>query len=260
MFNKTLFALAVISLSFPASFGQSRNADRAATIPISSKTAFTVGERLSYDVSWRDFIVAGELTLETKDRRSVEGVDAYHVSATAQSVGIVSAFIFKLNDTYESFINATTLQPFRADKRSRRGKKREQSSVTIDQQNRTARTGDGQTIQIPPDTYDVVGLLYAIRAMDLAPGKSQTFNVLEDGRAYAIKVVVEGREKVTTRAGSFDAVRVSTKTLGGRESNIYNLKMFITSDARRMPVLITAEPKWGEVRVELTSATGTAQK
>ena len=260
MFKNILFALVIVSLTFPASFGQSRSADRAATIPVSSKTTFTVGERLSYDVSWRDFIVAGELTLETKDRRSIEGVDAYHVSATAQSVGVVSAFVFKLNDTYESFINAQTLQPFRADKRSRRGKKREQSSVTIDQQNRTARASNGQTIEIPPDTYDVVGLLYAIRAMELAPGKSRTFNVLEDGRVYQIRVDVEVREKVTTRAGSYDTVRVSTKTLGGRESNIYNLKMFITADARRMPVLITAEPKWGEVRVELTSATGTAQK
>jgi hypothetical protein len=260
MFKKQFFALVIISLLVSASIAQSRNVDRASAIAVSTKTAFIVGERLSYDVSWRDFIVAGELTLETKDRRSLEGVDAYHVSATAQSVGVVSAFFFKLNDTYESFINAQTLQPFRASKRSRRGSKREQSSVAIDQQNRTARTSGGQTIEIPPDTYDVVGLLYAIRAMELAQGKSRTFNVLEEGKVYQIRVDVEGREKVTTRAGSFDAVRLSTKTMGSRESNLYNLKMFITADARRMPVLITAEPSWGEVRVELTTATGTAQK
>jgi hypothetical protein len=200
------------------------------------------------------------LTLQTKDRRSIEGVDTFHVSATALSVGVVNAFVYKVNDTYESFINASTLQPYRADKRSRRGKKREQSSVTIDQQNRTARTSDGRTIEIPPDTYDVVGLLYAIRAMELAPGKSRAFNVIEDGKVYEIRVNVEGLEKVTTRAGSFNAFRIATKTTGGRESNIYNLKLFITSDSRRMPVLITAQPGWGEVRVELTSATGTGQK
>jgi len=40
----------------------------------------------------------------------------------------------------------------------------------------------------------------------------------------------------------------------GRENDkLYNLKIFVTNDARRVPVLITAEPSWGSVRVELTS-------
>jgi hypothetical protein len=262
MFKKYMLALTIVALLLPASAAESQGvkADRAATLPVSSKAAFTVGERLSYDVSWSDFVVAAELTLETKERSAVDGIDAYHVSATAKSIGVVNAFVYKVNDTYESFINAATLQPFRAQKQSRRGKKREQSSVTIDQQNRTARTNDGRAIEIPPDTYDVVGLLYAIRAMDLTPGKSRAFNVLEDGKVYQVRAEAEGREKVTTRAGSFDAIRVATNMTGGRDSTIYNLKLFITNDARRMPVMITAEPKFGQVRVELTSATGTAQK
>ncbi|HXG92354.1 MAG TPA: DUF3108 domain-containing protein [Blastocatellia bacterium] len=263
MLKIKLLALAVAALMLPASFArsQSMKADRAATVHVSSKIPFAVGERLSYDVSWRDFITAGEFTLETKERRSFDGVDGYHVSAVAQTVGPVNAFVFKVNDTYESFINAETLQPFRAQKSTRHGKKREQSSVTIDQRNRTARLSDGRTVEIPADTYDLVGLIYAIRAMDLTVGKSRSFNVLEDGKVYPIRVEAEAREKVTTRAGSFDAIRIATRMEGdGRNSNIYNLKLFITSDARRMPVLITAEPSWGDVRVELTSATGIQQK
>jgi hypothetical protein len=44
---------------------------------------------------------------------------------------------------------------------------------------------------------------------------------------------------------------------GKRDSNLYNLRIYLSNDSRRLPVLITAEPSWGEVRVELTSATGT---
>jgi Protein of unknown function (DUF3108) len=262
MLKRSLFVVTLSALLLSAVVAESRDlkAGRAATIPDSSKPSFTVGEKLSYDVSWSDFITAAELTLETKDRRSFDGVEGYHVSALAQTIGPVNAFVFKVNDTYESFINAATLQPFRAEKRSRHGKKREQSSVTFDQQNRTARTSDGQTIEIPADTYDLVGLLYAIRLMDLTPGKSRTFNLLEDGKLYAITVTSEARERVTTRAGKYDAVRLSTKMAGGRESNLYNLKLFVSNDARRLPVLITAEPKWGEVRVELTSAAGITKK
>jgi hypothetical protein len=248
MLKRPLIVVSLVALLM-AGFAESR----AAGAPDSSKLSFTVGEKLSYDVSWSDFITAGELTLETKDRRNFDGVEGYHVSALAQTVGPVSAFVFKVNDTYESFISASTLQPFRAQRRTRHGKKREQSSVTFDQQGRTARTDDGRTIEIPADTYDLVGLLYAIRAMDMTLGKSRTFNLLEDGKLYSITVTAEARQQVSTRAGKYDAVRFATRMAGGRESNLYNLRLFITNDARRLPVLITAEPKWGDVRVELTS-------
>ncbi|HVG20679.1 MAG TPA: DUF3108 domain-containing protein, partial [Blastocatellia bacterium] len=141
MLKKMPVALALVMLSLAPGLAQTRSikADR----PAPSKITFPVGERLSYDVSWSDFIVAGELTIETKDRRSFDGVDGLHVSAQAQSVGVVSALVYKVNDLYESFLNPATLQPFRAEKHSRRGKKREQSSITIDQQRRTARLSDG---------------------------------------------------------------------------------------------------------------------
>lgn len=258
MLRKKLVALALVVISFPSGLAQTRSIkpDRAA-LP---KVTFPVGERLNYDVSWSDFIVAGELTIETKDRRSFDGVEGLHVTAQAQSVGVVSALVYKVNDLYESFLNTATLQPFRAEKHSRRGKKREQSSIIIDQQRRTARLSDGRTIEIPENTYDLAGLLYAIRAMDLTPGKSQNFNLIEDEKLYAISVEPEAREKVTTRLGSYDTVRVSTRMASGRDSNVYNLRLYITSDARRLPVMITAEPKWGQVRVELTSVTGVNKK
>jgi len=259
MLKKTLAALAMVALIFQIALAQNRSikADRITAARFSP----TVGERLNYDVSWSDFIVAGELTIETKDRRSFDGVDGFHVSAQAQSVGLVSAVVYKVNDIYESFLSAATLQPFRAEKNSRRGKKREQASVTLDQQRRTARLSDGRTIEIPPDTYDLAGLLFAIRAMDLTEGKSRTFNVIEENKLYKISVEPEGTEKVTTPAGSFDTVRMTTKIIsGGRDSNLYNLKLYITNDTRRLPVQITAEPSWGQVRVRLTSVTGANKK
>ena len=250
------FLVTVIVL--PPAMSQSRpvKSERIITSTSAPRNPFVAGEKLSYDVSWADFIVAGELTIQTDERRSFEGVDGYHVSAQARSVGLVSILNLKVNDVYDSFINATTLQPFRAEKRSRHGKKQTQSSVTIDQQQRSARVSEGRTIEIPADTYDLAGLIFAMRGMDLTIGKSRTFTVLEDEKLYTISVQPEAKEKITTRAGSYDTVRLSTSMKKGRENDkLYNLRMYISSDARRMPVLITAEPSWGSVRVELTSAT-----
>jgi uncharacterized protein DUF3108 len=218
---------------------------------------FVVGEKLAYEVSWSDFIVAGELTFETKERREVNGIDSFHVLAQAQSVGLVSAVALKVDDVYESFIDAATLLPFRAEKQSRHGKKRRQVSVTIDPKTRAATLSDGRTIDIPANTYDMAALLYAIRGMDLKIGNPRTFTLLEDNKLYTIVAEPEAREKITTRAGDFDTVRVATRMSNSdRTSDIYNLRLYITSDARRIPVLITAEPPWGSVKVRLTSVSG----
>ena len=258
MLKRTFIVIASLALAL-SSAAQTRSikADR----PAPAKYVPAVGERLNYDVSWADFIVAGELTLETKDRRTVDGVDAFHVSAQAQSVGLVSVMAMKVNDVYESFLNAATLMPFRAAKNTRHGKKHDQGSMQIDQQKRTAQLDDGRTVEIPPDTYDIAGLLFAIRGMDLSLGRARQFNIIEDGKLYRISVTPEAKEKITTRAGTFETARMATKNLsGGRDSNLYNLKMFITTDARRLPVTLTAEPSWGSVRVQLTSISGAARK
>ena len=261
MLGRTLFVLAMVALSFTTSLSQSHPVKSERSVAVSSsapRNPFNAGELLSYDVSWADFIVAGELTIQTDDRRIFDGVDGYHVTAQARTVGLVSGLALKVNDIYDSFINAATLQPFRAEKRSRHGKKQAQSSVTIDQEHRSARLAGGRTLEIPPDTYDLAGLIFAIRGMDLTMGKAHTLTVIEDEKLYTIKVQPELREEVTTRAGTFDTVKIATSMARGRENDkLYNLRMYITNDARRLPVLITAEPSWGSVRVELTSATGT---
>jgi hypothetical protein len=253
MLKRTFLAIALISLAVGAGLATDKKTK--------SEVPFAVGERLNYEVSWSSFVVAGELTLETKERRRFDGIDGFHITAEAQSVGLVSLMGYKVNDTYESFIDAETLMPFKAQRRTRHGKKREESSFVLDQQRRTAKLSDGRSINIPQNTYDLAGLLYAVRAMDLTIGKARALTLLEDGKLYTISVVPEAREKVYTRSGEYNTIKISTRSVDERgPRDPYKLRFYLTNDARRLPVLITAEPAWGEVRVELTSATGTRSK
>ena len=257
MFKSSLLAIPLISLIVISGIAQAPDVrfDRPPLAAASTKPVFVVGERLTYEVSWQDFLVAGEMVIETKSRKSYEGTDGYHVSAQAQSVGLVSMIGKKIDDAYESFIDAGTLLPFRAEKRLRHGNKRQQSSVTIDQDARTARMEDGRSLRVPAETYDLASLLFAIRGMDLTPGKSRTFNLLEDGKVHAIRIEPETKEKVTTQAGSFDTIKIATRMADRANDKLYNLRIYLTNDQRRIPVLITAEPSWGSVRVKLMSAT-----
>ncbi len=261
MLKRFMCAFAIVSLVWSSTFSQInavKSSDRQAA---KVETPFIVGERLEYEVSWSSFIVAGELVLETKERREFDGVDAYHVSALAQSVGLVNLTVLKVKDHYDSFINAATFQPFRAEKNSRRGKKRAQGSIVLDQKNSKATLEDGRSIEIPQSTYDLASLLYAIRMMDLTPDHLRQFTLIEDGKLYNLTAQVEGREKIITRTGKYDTVIISTRTASGsKEKDPYKLKIYMTSDAARLPVLIRAEPNWGEIKVELISATGIRKK
>src|SRR5204862_2525132 len=110
-----LLSFLVTVLVLPPAMSQSRPVKSERTIAASAsapRNPFVAGEKLSYDVSWADFIVAGELTIQTDERRSFDGVEGYHVTAQAKSVGLVSLLNLKVNDVYESFINSTTLEPF----------------------------------------------------------------------------------------------------------------------------------------------------
>src|SRR5262249_15711743 len=141
--------------------------------------AFVVGEQINYDVSWSNFIVAGELTLQTKERAEVDGREAFHVTAQAESVGIVKALNYRLNDQYESFVDASSLLPFRGNKISHHGKKLVQSSFVIARTGHTATLADGKSIEVPKDTYDMASVLFAIRGISQTPGASRTLNVIE---------------------------------------------------------------------------------
>jgi hypothetical protein len=224
-----------------------------ARTPPSTVNPFVVGEELNYEASWSSFIVAGELNIRVVERGQFDGVDAYRIIAQAQTVGVVDAVIYKVRDTYESFVNAGSLAPFRALRRARHGKKREQNSFTIDTKRRVAVLGDGRTIEFTDAPYDMASLLYAIRAMDLTPGRSREFTLLEEDKLHKLRVEPEAREKVRTRAGSYDAMRIGIKIVEARGLNDrYKLRLYVTPDARRLPVLLTASPLWGEIRVELT--------
>jgi Protein of unknown function (DUF3108) len=258
MLRKPILALvflsiAVLGLGHPpaASTRSDGSAKRS-----SAADPFAVGERLSYDVSWADLLTAGELILEVEERLKVDGVDAFHVSAIAQSVGL-GALVYKVNDRYDSFINTASLLPFRAQKDSRRGKRHKTTSIEIDQDRKMATLTAGSKLKLPSDTYDMAGLMYAFRTMNLKDREPKTFMLLEDDKLYTISAQPDGSEKIETRVGRFDAVRLAVRVIEqGKANDRYKLRVYLTNDTRRVPILVTADPRWGQIHVEITSATG----
>src|SRR5262249_31611780 len=158
---------------------------------------------------------------------------------------------YRLNDQYESFVDTSSLVPFRGNKISHHGKKLVQSSFVVDRNGHTATLADGKSIEVPRDTYDMASVLFAIRGINQAPGSSRTLNGTENGKVYTIRGEAEPREKVYTRAPNYAAFRIAVKMIeNGKLSDPPKIRIYLTRAQQRLPILITAEPPWGQVRIE----------
>lgn len=109
-------------------------------------------------------------------------------------------------------------------------------------------------IEVPDGALDFVALVFRLRTLPLAPGTSHEFHVLAGRNVRKVLAQVEAREKVETRAGTFDAVKVRVPTgFTGKFSEKNPTYVWFTDDARRVVVQITTEFSIGRATAGLTA-------
>ncbi len=106
---------------------------------------------------------------------------------------------------------------------------------------------------IEPDTQDIVSAVYKLRSLDLAVGKTYTFQVSDTGLVYKIPVRVTGREEIKSELGKRWCWRVEPEIFGADKliEQEGSLTIWITDDSDRVPVLAKLETKLGDVEIKL---------
>jgi hypothetical protein len=217
---------------------------------------FEVGERLSFNVAWANFVTAARLELEVANQGAYFGRESYQLRTKVETVGYVRSIFTEVDNQYTSYVDLKTMLPYRVENSTQQGQKREDDLITFDQQARSARYADGSTLQLPTNTYDLPSLLYALRLRELKSGASYKYSALFGKEIIQIEALVKQRERVITQAGSYDALRVEIAAKGSKANlSKYRVRAWFSDDAQRLPVLLTAQPPFGEVRAELSHAT-----
>jgi hypothetical protein len=109
------------------------------------------------------------------------------------------------------------------------------------------------------DVLDPLSTLARLRAARLAPGDRFCFDLVANRRVWRVEASVAGKtEKVETPAGRFDTVRVDAVAHradrpGGKGRPVH---LWISTDARRLPVAIVSEVDVGPVRATLSGVQG----
>ena len=223
--------------------------------PLRPGFEFPLGQTLHYEADWRVWS-AGVATIRVEHSGSQE-----HVAATADSTGVV-ALLYRVQDRFNSYLDAKTLCSAKLIKHTEEGSHRRETVITYDysrgkavleernlKDNQQKRTEN----DIPGCVTDVVsGILY-VASLPLQQGANYSFPLNDGGKTVTVQAHVEGKEQVKTPAGTFQTVRVGPEGDYGILKNRGRIWIWYTDDAQHLPVQMRAKLFWGTLTVYLSS-------
>lgn len=237
------------------SFARAALGGPALSLPASpGALPFAQGERLSYVISWFA-IPAGTAVMEVLGEQAEDGRTTFKLVTVAKSNDFISAF-YPVENRVESWFDAARLAPRRMVFHRREGKRKNDFDVRFHHEEGTVtsvKDGAAHTIEIASGTQDALSCLYYVRSVpSLVPGTSLWMEVHHDQKNYSLEVRVEGVEQVTGPWGEVEALRVLVvMPFKGIFLNEGNIRVWLTNDARRIPVLMKAKIVIGSVWAQL---------
>ena len=218
-------------------------AAQPAVDPIAQK--FAEGETLDYTLTWLK-VTGGtaRMTISPGDE------DSYRITSVARSSASFSRF-FKVRDEIETTVARNDFSTLRYVKRlDEDGDKHEEVTVVEDGVATRTRRKVKKT-RVPRPVFDPISIIYQLRTRDLTPGKVHDFELIADGKLYAVHARVVRKEKIQTQAGRFDCVRVEPEMVSGGVVRDERLFIWYTDDERKIPVRIRTEIKVGAITASL---------
>ncbi len=196
---------------------------------------FQVGERLTYNISFENFNNAAYAEISVVSRGKLDGRDAFELSAKLKSMDLLSAAFYLLDEEWMTFVSAETGLPIYVRKVSNAGIMPIESVENF--------------VNSPASNYDLLSLIYKIRDSNGVG----TFLLQENGKVYNFTIQTVGSEKVQSGVGNFDTKKINVQSPYLIESGISNLTLNLSSDERKVPVLVRLTTSKGNFKAELAS-------
>ena len=222
--------------------------------PLSNNFHLPAGQAFIYEADWRLW-TAGNATIKLENLGN-----EYHVSATADSIGVV-AMLYRVADRFDSYFDSRTLCSSRITKHTEEGTHKRETNIHFDYAKRKAILDERslkdnrmkhQEEDIPPCVTDVLsGILYGA-TLPLHEGGNYRFPLNDGGQTVDVDAHVEGREEVKTPAGTFQTLRVQPEANSGILKKRGKIWVWYTNDGQHIPVLMRARLFWGTLTIRLT--------
>jgi hypothetical protein len=219
-----------------------------------SPAPYRVGERLTYNVSFSNFPTAAHVELYVAGRGQFYAREGVELHAHVETIGVVSAALYALNNNYVTYVDPANGLPYHAQQSIREGARVQDLMRDYNKSPGDSAATPGRDVVVTAGTYDLLSALYRLRALPLTQGTTYALVVQNGEAVYNAEVKVTGRETLKTNVGTSNAVVTQVRVRGNSEADDYRVRLYFTDDERHVPVLITAQHRAGEIRIELASA------
>ncbi len=212
--------------------------------------AFGVGEKLFFDINY-GFINAGSATMEVERLIEYQGRPCYQIVTHARSNSFFSNF-YRVEDRIESIVDALGVFSWRFSKDLSEGNYKAENTYSFGQRENVVYY-DGDTVDVGAYIQDALSTLYYVRTQPLQVGKSIYVDNFVDGKKYHLEVQVLKKETISVDAGTFDCIVVEPLSENvGVFKHEGRLKVWLTDDYIKMPVLMKSKVVVGSISAELT--------
>ncbi len=232
---------------------------------------FLPGEEMRFELSLRG-IIGGEAAVAVGQAGRVDGKRVIIVRSRVESAGVVAMFR-EVRDEVTSWIHMDTGLPLSHSAHVVFGKKEsfvatkfaggEKGGFEVEVRNKRESGEEIRRVtrQAMPDdqaAFDPHAVIGALRAWKPEEGQHAYFFVLVGRHLWQNTVRLTGRERLRTRLGQFDALRIDgvarrlTRRLReDRRKQPRYYTLWVSDDEARLPLLVVGKTEYGEVRAEL---------
>lgn len=219
---------------------------------------FILGEELVYSISYMG-VIGGELVLRIEEIIYHDDALCYKITATIKSNRTFSLF-FKVDNYVESIYDVLGGFSRRYYIRQREGNYRNERTIELDYENMKAdytieSQDEIQVKYLERYLQDSLSIFYEIRKKGFENKNIYEIPIISGNSEYDLKVELLGRRQLRTSIGNYNTFHIKPYLhKEGEFKDKGDLEMYITNDHRRVPVLITVDVVFGNVRAELRSA------
>jgi hypothetical protein len=227
-----------------------------------TNAAFSVGEELKFKMGWKA-ATAGYATLTVQGIVPRQNRRAYRLICDVQSNKAIDA-VFQVRDQLESWMDTETLASLGFVKRVDEGGYKTDEIFFIDSsagryRARRVRLDKKSTPQqtegtVPPFIQDLVSAFYYLRTQPLTVGKSIPMDVMGGAQIHRVQASVLKKESIEVPAGKFSCLVLEPlfqTDQGLKPHPKASIYVWVTDDARHLPVKIGAKLAFGEINAEL---------
>jgi hypothetical protein len=230
----------------------------AVAYPVAAQTAtgirsapFYPGESMQYAVGYGR-LPAGTLEIGIDELDTLDGRPAYHIVFEAASNQAIS-YLYDINSREESWFDAREFYSLRYRRESTENDETRTKEYVFDQQRQVRIEPDGDVSPASPRAVDQVAMFYYVRLLPLEPGAKFVLRNQADPDDNPLTIEVLKKERVRVPSGTYDAyvLDLDVRTDGGIFKKGGQNRIWVTTDARHVPVKISSKIGIGSFEAEL---------